>query len=106
MVRVAVEHFAKSKGDAEKIMDIILHLRNEAIKCKGYITGETLIDIEQPRSILVISTWDKTENWQAWDQSELRTTITRQMLPLLEVPYSVSIYNFATARVGRVASIF
>lgn len=100
MVRVIVEHLAKSKEDAEKVIAIILQLRNEAMRRNGYITGETLVDIEHPLNILVVSTWDKAENWHAWDESELRTKITKPMLPLLEKPYSVTTYSYATMKAG------
>jgi heme oxygenase (mycobilin-producing) len=106
MVRVVVEHLAKSREDAEKVVNIILQLRNEAIKQNGYITGETLIDLDQPRNVLVISTWDKAESWQAWDKSELRTSLTRPIFSLLEKPYSVKLYSFATIKAGRVSSIY
>ena len=106
MIRVIVEHPARTREDAEKIIEIILQLRNEAMKQPGYITGETLVDTADPRNVLVISTWDKAEHWNAWDTSDLRTSITRAMFPLLERPYSVKLYTFAMMRVGRVSSIF
>jgi heme-degrading monooxygenase HmoA len=106
MIMVVVEHIAKSKEDAENVVGIIRQLRNEAIKRNGYITGETVIDNDQPRRVLAISNWNKAENWDTWDKSELRLQITKPMFTLLEQPYSVKTYNFTTARVGRVSSIF
>ena len=105
MVRVIVEHFLKSGEDAEKLVAVIYQLRAEAMKRPGYITGEAIINSEDPANVLVISTWNKEEQWRAWDKSELRISITKQMLPLLREPYKISIYNFALVKAGRVSSL-
>lgn len=106
MIKVIVNHYTKSKEDSEHLVGIILQLRNEAIKQTGYITGETLVNIEDPLNVMAISSWDKKEYWNAWDTSEVRTNITQQALPLLKEPYIVSIYDYATVKAGRVLSIF
>lgn len=106
MVRVIVEHFVKSPQDVDSLVHIIYQLRQEAMKQPGYITGETLINEADPTNVLVISTWNKEEQWNAWDTCELRTGITKQALPLLKQPYSVRIYNFAMIKAGRVPSMF
>jgi heme oxygenase (mycobilin-producing) len=106
MVRVIVEHPTKSKEDAEKLIGVILELRHEAMKQPGYITGETLIDMNDPCSVLVISTWNKPENWEAWDKSESRVELTRQkLLPLLREPYTIRYFTYAKMSVGRVVSV-
>lgn len=106
MIRVIVQHQTKSKEDSEKLIDIIHDLRMEAMQQPGYITGETLINSEDYRNVLVISTWNKEEQWKAWDISEKRLSLTKPVKPLLEQPYTVTIYNFAAVKAGRVMSIF
>ncbi len=106
MIRVIVDHQTKSKEDAEQLMSVIAQLRNEAMRQPGYITGETLINNVDPTNVLVISTWNSAETWNAWDTSDIRTDITNHMmLPLLKKPYTVSIFSFATVQRGRVLSI-
>ena len=106
MVRVIVNHLTKSREDAERLMGVIVQLRNEAMKQPGYVTGETLVNNEDPTNILVISTWNTPESWDAWDTSEARTRITREMMmPLLREPYTVNIHSFARMQRGRVMSI-
>jgi heme-degrading monooxygenase HmoA len=106
MVRVIVEHLLKSKEDADRVVAVIHQIRAEAMKQPGYITGEALIDSEDPSNVLVISTWNKEEQWKAWDTSELRIAKTKPMLPMLREPYKVRIYNFARFKAGRVLSIY
>lgn len=106
MIRVIVDHQTKSKADAERLMEVIVQLRNEAMRQPGYVTGETLINDADPTNILVISTWNSPETWNAWDTSDVRTGITREMmLPLLRKPYTVSMFSFARVQRGRVVSI-
>jgi len=106
MIRVIVEHVTKSKEDSERLMDLVLELRNEAMKQPGYITGETLINRSDPTNILVVSTWTSPEAWDAWDKCEARIVMTQQkMLPLLKKPYWVNKFDFARVPRGRVISI-
>ena len=106
MVRVIVQHQTKSKKDSDKLIDAIHELRMEAMKQPGYVTGETLINSEDSRNVLVISTWNKEEQWNAWDTSENRINLTKPINSLLKEPYAVTIYNFAAVKAGRVMSIF
>ena len=99
MVRVFVEH---KTHDPEKLMDVIKELRNEAMKQLGYITGETLVNFEDPTNILVISTWQKAEDWDAWNNSENRHNITEKIKELLDEPYSVRLYHYSVVRQNRV----
>ena len=103
MVRVIVEHKAK---DTDKLIDVIRELRNEAMKQPGFITGETLVNTEDASNVLVISTWQDLEYWQAWDTSDLRKKITERVNQLLTEPYTVKTYHYYTVRQDRVRSIF
>ena len=103
MVRVLVQHRAK---DTEKLIDAIRDLRNEAMKQPGYITGETLVNIEDTSNVLVISTWQRAEDWKAWDTSETRVKITKRVNKLLVEPYTVHIYQYYLVRQNRVWSTF
>ncbi len=106
MVRVIIEHRAKDAKGVERLIDLIRELRNEAMKQPGYITGETLVNTEDARNVLVISTWQSLENWKAWDTSETRGKITQLINPLLAEPYTVRIYHYYLVREKRVWSTF
>jgi len=103
MVRVIIEHKAR---DAERVIDIIRELRNEAMKQPGYITGETLVNTEDTSNVLVISTWQNLEDWEAWDTSETRLKITEPIKQLLVEPYTVRTYRYYLIRQNRVWSTF
>ena len=69
MIRTIIHHKAK---DHEKLMEVIRDVRNEAMKQRGYITGETLVSSDDPSDVIVITTWQSPEDWEAWDTSEKR----------------------------------
>jgi len=102
-VRVILEH---NTTDTEKLIDIIRQLRNEAMTRPGYITGETLVDTDNPSKVLVISTWNNLDDWNAWDKCDTRVEITKGINSLLVEPYTVSIYNYTQMRQNRVWSTF
>ena len=106
MVRVIIEHHAKGAKDAERLIDVIRELRNEAMRQPGYMTGETLVNTEDTCNVLVISTWRSVKDWTAWDTSETRVKITQQIHPLLAEPYTVRTYRYHLVRERRVWSTF
>ncbi len=106
MVRVIIEHQVKEVKDVERVIATMRELRNEAMKRSGYITGETLVNTEDDRNVLVISTWHRLENWQEWDTSETRLKITAGIKPLLVEPYKVRTYQYHLVREKRVWSTF
>ncbi len=106
MVRVIIEHQVKDAKKVGRLIDAIRELRNEAMKQRGYITGETLVNTEDACNVLVISTWQDLENWKAWDVSETRAKITQRISPLLAEPYTVRTYQYSLVREKRVWSTF
>ena len=103
MFRVIVEHKTK---DTEKLIDVIHELRTEAMKQSGYITGETLVNTEDISNVLVISTWQNRDDWNAWDKSDTRIRITKKINELLLEPYTVKTYQYYMIRQDRVWSTF
>jgi len=101
MVRTVLCHKAK---DPEKLMAVIRDVRNEAMKQKGYITGETLVSTDDPSNVVVITTWQSPEDWNAWDTSEKRVKLNERINELLEEPYQIRTYRHDLVREGRVWS--
>ncbi len=49
----------------------------------GYISGETLRDLDDPSAFTVISTWANLDAWRAWQVSRQRLLIEERMESLL-----------------------
>jgi heme oxygenase (mycobilin-producing) len=59
-------------------------LRALAQAQRGYVSGETLMNSEDPEEYLVISTWESEDDWNAWFHNEKRASLQREVDDLLE----------------------
>ena len=81
----------------ENDMDVALSLLNQfrinAMGQPGYISGETLINHYDPRSVTVVSTWQTVEDWINWQESEERARIEARLEEMLAQPTKYEVYD-------------
>ena len=92
MIRVVIERHCKP-GKEHTVESLLEDLRAESLHQPGYISGETLIEIDDPASFLVISTWTRLDAWKAWKDSQPRLEIIHLISPLLISEPTVRIYR-------------
>ncbi len=63
------------KGKEAQVLPLLLGLRSKAITQSGYISGETLRNVNDPEDYVVISTWKSVESWKTWEASKERGEI-------------------------------
>lgn len=82
---------------ARKMIPLFREMRSMANQQPGYITGETMRNLEKPDEFLVISTWETSEDWKRWVQSDQRKQIQDQIDALLggKTEYEIFHYGFA-----------
>ena len=51
---------------------VLINHRSGAMKQPGYISSETLHNLDDPSQIVVVSMWHTREAWEVWKQSETR----------------------------------
>lgn len=68
---------------ASELRPLLMELRALALAQPGYISGETLINADDPEEYLVISTWTDIEHWNAWLKNGERMMVQRQIDGLL-----------------------
>lgn len=90
MIKVVIERRLK-KG--EDISPLLRELRATAMHHPGYITGETLVSTEDRSNIVVLSTWQKVEQWRTWEASASRAKLYEQIQPLLVEKPKVKVYE-------------
>lgn len=71
---------------AHHVLAIATELRAAAIRQPGYISGESLIDIDDNTALVVISIWRDIEDWRRWEASEERRMLEDNIVPLLSRP--------------------
>lgn len=68
---------------AAKLKPLLHELRALALAQPGYISGETLMNSEDPEEYLVLSAWSSEKDWNEWFQNEKRAEVQQQIDELL-----------------------
>ena len=95
MIRVIIERQAK---EGVRLLALLRDIRAEAMKQPGYISGETLVNTDDNSDIIVISTWQNLKDWKAWEASEARAKLDKQIKPLLTEKAKVRTYRYLSYR--------
>ena len=71
------------KDKQDQLRPLLLQLRALATSQPGYISGETLRNLDNPEEYLVISTWKSKENWDAWFNNPQRMEVQKKIDSML-----------------------
>lgn len=91
MIKVIIERHAK---DITRILTLLREVRTEAMKQPGYISGETMANIEDRSAFIVIGSWDSLKDGKAWYASKPRVEIDKKIEPLLVEPPRLTICRY------------
>jgi heme-degrading monooxygenase HmoA len=103
LIKVCIE---LKTNNPEKVTALLLEARNEAMKHRGYITGETLVNSEDPTDMMVISTWESLDYQQDWDKSETWLKMSENINQYLISPYKLRTFQNCLFKANRVFSTF
>ena len=95
IVKVMIKRKIK-EGKTREVFTLLNKFRSDAMNQKGYISGETLINHDDPMEILVISIWQGMENWLEWKENPERKANEFLLEKWLEEPTSYKSYVFST----------
>ena len=79
---------------ARRMVPLFREMRALAMNQEGYISGETLRNMNNPEEFIVISSWQSSEFWVKWLKSEERQQIQRQIDKLLGGKTGYEIYHY------------
>ncbi len=94
-IRVFIKRHMKT-GKIDEALELLKTFRRHAMAQPGYISGETLINHYDRRSITVVSTWARIDDWVRWQESEARAANEAELEKLLEEPTRFEIYDLGT----------
>ena len=89
MIKVIVGYKLKRGAD---IQPILLKLVSHAMQYPGFVSAENLLSEKDNSIIAVVKTWDKLEDWRAWEKSKIRQGILREAGALLVEEPKVTVY--------------
>ena len=93
---MAVKILIKRKfkeGELKSGCKLITQARYSAMDQKGYISSETLSNIEDPNELVVVSMWQNLDSWDRWAKSELRKDSEDEIQKILDSPTEYEKYN-------------
>ena len=96
---MAVKVLIKRKVTEDKAREMIplfKQMRVQANNQPGYISGETMRNLDNPDEFLVISTWESSDDWENWVKSADRREVQDKIDALLggTTEYEIFHYGF------------
>jgi heme-degrading monooxygenase HmoA len=91
-VKVLIKRKIKN-GKLKEASKFLIKARYAAMGQQGYISSETLTDCDDPNNVVVISMWQKIENWNQWKNTDLRSEIDTEFEALLDESTTYEYYN-------------
>lgn len=73
-------------GAETEAFKVASKIRSAAMSQPGYISGESLVSMEDPNKMVVVGSWHSLESWQEWYDSPTRAEIDQEMEPYLNRP--------------------
>ncbi|MEE4113677.1 MAG: antibiotic biosynthesis monooxygenase [Desulfobacteraceae bacterium] len=95
-IQVIIKRDVKQGRQAKELVPLILQMRASAMYQPGYISGETLCDMEHPGECIVISKWETIEDWNRWAQNQTRAMIDQKIETLTGKKSEYRIYSSMT----------
>ena len=73
-------------------------LRALATVQPGYISGQTMVDMNNSDEMIIISTWESKDDWDNWHNSTVRKDYYKKLRFLLESEEEISFYSVGARR--------
>jgi len=83
MIRVIIER-SIAEGLEEPYEQAIRRTIQQAVQAPGFISGESLRDLNKPNHRVVVSTWQSVAHWNAWESSDPRKDQLGELSVMLE----------------------
>ncbi len=92
-IEVLIKRATGPGNNAKILLPHIMDLRAQAVLQPGYISGETLFNLERSEECVVISRWTKLEHWQNWLKNPVRKALNERIESLLADEAEYNVYS-------------
>jgi heme-degrading monooxygenase HmoA len=90
-VKIVIERKFK-EAPTEKDLSVIDEIRVKALRDRGYIGGETVVNADNSREVLVFSAWSSVADWNSWYTKKDWEKLEKSLAPHLEEPAKIRIF--------------
>jgi antibiotic biosynthesis monooxygenase (ABM) superfamily enzyme len=66
-------------------------LLQRAVTANGFISGETLVDAQDPNHRITLCNWRSVTDWHIWYHSEERKQLMNELSPLMDQSEKITI---------------
>ena len=97
VIKVLIRRLIKENKIGE-VVELLKELRVGAMNQSGYISGETLINQNDSRHIMVVSIWQAVEDWNRWQESAERKANDEQLERFLIAPAEYGVFDVVSTK--------
>ena len=83
MIKVIIERVV-AEGLEVPYEKAVSELLNVMTRARGYISGESLVDVDHPNHYVVVARWTDRAAWDTWYYSDERKEVLAAIAPFLQ----------------------
>ena len=91
-VKILIKRKIKD-GNMRAAARLLINSRKGAMTQRGYISSETMCSLDDPAQVVVMSMWQKKEDWDSWKNSSVREEIQSEFEQYLTEPAEFEHYS-------------
>lgn len=88
MFKDIIEHRTKDRESAKALIKAIIEVRKVTARQPGFISSNVYADASDFRHVMIITTWETKQNWEAWDKSADRAATRKIVEQHLAEPFN------------------
>lgn len=90
-VKIVIQRKFK-EPPTEDDLRVIDEIRIKALRDRGYIGGETVVNADDGREVLVFSAWSTVDDWKTWYGKKDWADLERKLTAQLVEPAKISVF--------------
>ncbi|OZG73729.1 antibiotic biosynthesis monooxygenase [Hahella sp. CCB-MM4] len=92
MIRIIIERYVDNSLE-EHYETAAKRILQGAVQAPGFISGESLRDMQDSTHRVLLSTWATVQHWQQWHSSPQRHALMAELAPMLEREEKVTLLD-------------
>lgn len=92
-IRVFIKRTCEDTSKEKELFNFVRKIRSLVPQQNGYLSSKYIKNIDPPKDIVAISTWDSLKDWHNWYESEERREIQSKIDAIPGVKTTYQIYE-------------